>query len=104
MVQRMGGAGQRVSTPCAATPYLVFAAPDLRGGSRCSDPSLELDAIDAFAGSDRPLAWIDDDHAGCREWAQARPGPTLLVTAQPPTGITEAHVRLLLEWGAAPLG
>lgn len=43
-------------------------------------------------------------HAGCREWAQARPGPTLLVTAQPPTGITEAHVRLLLEWGAAPLG
>jgi len=79
----------------SSLPHLTFAA-----APGASSRHWKLDAIDAYAGSDRALAWIDDDHAGCRQWADARPGPTLLVTAQPPTGITEAHVRLLLEWGA----
>ncbi len=78
-------------------PHLSFAAPP---GS--SSRHWKLDAIDAYAGPDRALAWIDDDHAGCQAWAQARPGRTLLVTAQPPTGITSAHVQLLLGWAAAP--
>jgi hypothetical protein len=60
----------------------------------------KLDAIEAHVGPDRPLAWIDDDHAGCEPWAAQRPGPTLLVTAQPHEGITAAHVERLLTWAA----
>ena len=77
-------------------PYLSFAAVD---GS--APRHWKLDAIEAYAGRDRPLAWIDDDHADCRAWADARPGPTLLVTTDPPTGITADHVRELLDWAAA---
>jgi hypothetical protein len=78
-------------------PHLTFAAPP-EGSAR----HWKLDAIDAYAGPDRALAWIDDDHAGCQEWADARPGRTLLVTARPPTGITEEHVRRLLWWAGRP--
>jgi len=60
----------------------------------------KLDAIEAHVGADRPLAWVDDDHAGCEGWAEARPGPTLLVTARPHEGITAAHVEQLLTWAA----
>ena len=60
----------------------------------------KLDAIEAHVGPHRPLAWIDDDHASCAAWAEARPGPTLLVTAQPHEGITTAHVEQLLTWAA----
>jgi hypothetical protein len=60
----------------------------------------KLDAIEAYVGPDRPLAWIDDDHRGCEPWAAERPGPTLLVTANPPEGITAAHVEQLLAWAA----
>ena len=59
----------------------------------------KLASIDAFAGSLRPLAWIDDDHdERARAWAAARPGPTVLVTTEPATGITAAHVSELLSW------
>lgn len=59
----------------------------------------KLAAIDAFAGNDRPLAWIDDGHDhSCRAWATTRPGPTLLVGTEPALGITPAHVRTLLAW------
>ena len=60
----------------------------------------KLDAIEAHVGADRPLAWVDDDHAGCEAWAEARPGPTLLVTARPHEGITAVHVEKLLTWAA----
>ena len=33
------------------------------------DRHWKLNAIDAHAGTERPLAWIDDDHYGCEEWA-----------------------------------
>jgi len=63
----------------------------------------KLDAIDAYAGPDRPLAWIDDALAPeCYSWASARPGPTLLVRTEPATGITEAHVAELLRWAWRP--
>jgi hypothetical protein len=62
----------------------------------------KLDAIEAYAGPDRPLAWIDDDHdEGCRDWARERPGPTLLLTTEPPTGITQRHVAELEQWAHA---
>jgi hypothetical protein len=77
-------------------PYLTFA-----GSPGAGERHWKLDAIDAHAGPRRPVAWIDDDHAGCEEWARARPGPTLLVTADPAVGMTAAHVEDLLEWAAA---
>jgi hypothetical protein len=59
----------------------------------------KLEAIEAHVGPDRPVAWIDDDHDdGCHTWASQRPGPTLLVTADPHQGITAAHVEELLAW------
>lgn len=76
-------------------PYLRFSDSPGAGARHW-----KLDAIEAHAGPDRPLAWIDDDHAGCEEWAAARPGPTLLVTSPPHEGITAAHVELLLTWAA----
>jgi hypothetical protein len=65
------------------------------------DRHWKLDAIEAYAGPDRPLAWIDDDHTDCREWASQRPGPTLLLTTEPPTGITQRHVAELEHWARA---
>src|SRR4051794_5627212 len=66
-------------------PHIRFADAAPRGGH------WKLGGIDAFAGPDRPLAWLDDDHdAACRAWAAARPGPTLLVTTEPDLGLTDA--------------
>jgi hypothetical protein len=59
----------------------------------------KLAGIDAYAGPDRPLAWIDDHHDdACREWAAARRGPTLLVTTQPDVGLAPEHARALRGW------
>lgn len=59
----------------------------------------KLAAIDAHAGRERPLAWVDDalDDA-CHAWAAARPGPTLLVTTRPGTGLTEPQAQELAAW------
>jgi HAD domain in Swiss Army Knife RNA repair proteins len=65
----------------------------------------KLDAIDAFAGPRRPLAWVDDAHDdSCHAWAASRPGPTLLVVTDPAVGITDAHVLGLGEWAASLTG
>jgi hypothetical protein len=62
----------------------------------------KLASIDAFAGPDRPLAWVDDAHdATCEAWAAQRPGPTKLVATQPAVGLTAGHVDELLRWRAA---
>ena len=62
----------------------------------------KVDAIDAFAGRARPLAWVDDRHDDrARAWAAARPGPTLLVGTDPAVGFTRAHARELEVWAAA---
>jgi hypothetical protein len=59
----------------------------------------KLDAIDCYAGPDRPVAWIDDAHdQRCDSWAAARRAPTLLVSTDPATGLTEQHVDELLAW------
>jgi hypothetical protein len=78
-------------------PYLRFD-----GAARFGSAHWKLGPIDAYAGPDRPLAWIDDSlSADCREWAARRPGPTLLVQTQPDVGMTDDHVRELLAWAAS---
>jgi hypothetical protein len=68
------------------------------------DAHWKLPAIDAYAGAERSLAWIDDAlDDRCRAWARARPGATLLVDTAPATGLCEDHVTRLLTW-AAPTG
>ena len=67
-----------------------------------ASPHWKLAGIDAFAGPDRPLAWIDDQHDhACREWAAARRGPTLLVTTEPTLGLTPEHASALRGWAKA---
>jgi hypothetical protein len=62
----------------------------------------KLDAIESFAGPERPLAWIDDAfNDACHEWAGARTGPTLLVQTEPASGLTEREAVLLREWAVA---
>jgi hypothetical protein len=74
-------------------------------GPATASPHWKLTAIDAFAGPDRPLAWIDDNHGiACEEWASLRPGPTLLVSTQPHVGMTPAHAEMLRSWAAELAG
>jgi hypothetical protein len=59
----------------------------------------KLDAIDAYTGPRRPLAWIDDAFdERCDAWAAARPGPTLLVRTDPAVGLVQTHVQALTDW------
>jgi hypothetical protein len=82
----------------AGLPHIAFAPASSEGPDR----HWKLDAIDAFAGVDRPLAWIDDAHdESCAAWAAARPAPTLLVATEPATGLSAAHVERLSSWAAA---
>jgi len=61
----------------------------------------KLGAIDAYAGPQRPLAWIDDAfNDACHRWADERQGPTKLVTTQPSTGLQQAHADELFAWAA----
>jgi hypothetical protein len=81
-------------------PYLSFE--HTPAGGR---PHWKLPAIDAYAGHDRPVAWIDDAHDDeSRAWAQDRTGPTLLVDTDPAVGITTAHVRRLSRWAEEVAG
>jgi hypothetical protein len=77
-------------------PFVRFA------GAPALDAHWKLAGITAFAGPDRPVAWIDDAHdADCRAWAAARPGPTLLVSTEPDVGLTEAQGEALRRWARA---
>jgi hypothetical protein len=61
----------------------------------------KLRGIEAYAGAERPLAWVDDAHdPTCREWARRRPGPTLLVATDSAVGLTEEHADQLRRWAA----
>ena len=62
----------------------------------------KLAAIEAYAGPERALAWVDDAlNAACRAWAAARAAPTLLVETQPEVGLAGEHVAVLREWAGA---
>jgi HAD domain in Swiss Army Knife RNA repair proteins len=69
----------------------------------------KLAAIDEHAGTDRPLAWIDDAfNDACHAWAAQRGAPTLLVATDPATGLQDEHAARLRTWArrlprAAPL-
>ncbi len=62
----------------------------------------KLAAIEAYAGPERPLAWVDDAlNDACRTWAGARPAPTLLVETEPAVGLAGEHVTQLTAWARA---
>jgi hypothetical protein len=78
-------------------PHLHFP----HGPERTTLGHWKLEAIDAHAGRDRPLAWVDDAlNAACDAWAAARPGPTLLISTEPAVGLTAGHVAELERWAA----
>ena len=78
--------------PCLTFGDLVQAGP----------AHWKLQAIDRYAGPDRPAAWIDDSFDDtCHVWARERPGPTLLVRTEPATGMTDAEVERLRAWAEA---
>jgi len=65
----------------------------------------KLGAIDAYAGPERPLAWVDDDlDERCEAWAAARPGPTHLERTRPATGLTGDGARRLRRFALATSG
>jgi hypothetical protein len=69
------------------------------GGANTPRAHWKIDAIDAYAGPLRPLAWLDDAfNDACHEWAKARRGPTLLVQTAPHAGLTEREAAQLTEW------
>ncbi len=82
----------------AGLAHLTFADP----GPPASAPRhWKLEAIDAWAGPSRPLAWIDDAFDdSCRAWAADRRGPTLLVATDPAVGVTPRDVSRLRAWAA----
>ncbi len=81
----------------ARLPFLRFSR-EVGGRSPHGLAHWKLEAIDAYAGA-RALAWVDDalDDA-CREWAEARAAPTLLVQTSPQHGLGEQEAALLSRW------
>jgi hypothetical protein len=80
------------------TPFLSFDRNPGRGHGHW-----KLPAIDAYAGPDRPIAWIDDAHdEACHAWAAARRAPTLLVATAPASGLTAEHAARLRAWADGP--
>ena len=48
------------------------------------------------------MAWIDDAHDDtCDEWADSRPGTTLLIATDPALGLTDVEAETLLEWAGS---
>ncbi|MFM9023409.1 MAG: hypothetical protein ACKOK7_06675, partial [Solirubrobacterales bacterium] len=75
-------------------PYLSFDRNPGRGHAHW-----KLAAIDAHAGPERPLAWIDDAfNDACHDWARLRPGPTRVVTTAPAAGRGDSPARALRAW------
>jgi hypothetical protein len=75
-------------------PYVVFDPGGVQARAHW-----KLAGIDRHVEPSRPLAWLDDAHDdGCRAWAAARPGPTLLVTTKPAVGLTGSEVAELVAW------
>ena len=77
----------------AGRPYLQFARAVGKANAHW-----KLEAIETHAAG-RALAWVDDAlNEECREWAQQRSAPTLLVETAPEHGLTAAHTETLLNW------
>ena len=81
----------------ADIPHLSFEHNPGRGHGHW-----KLAAIDAYAGPDRPLVWVDDAlDERCHAWARARPGPTLLVSTDPAVGFSDDQAATLRAWRLA---
>jgi hypothetical protein len=77
-----------------ALPHVPFDELDRPASARW-----KLVGIDTYAGTSRPLAWVDDAHdERCAAWAAARAAPTLLISTEPAVGLTDAHVAELRAW------
>jgi len=84
-------------------PYLIGVREDLPVinfpvAAEFGNAHWKLTALETYAVG-RPLAWIDDNlNEQCREWAAARPEPTLLVLTECDRGIEEGHVEAMCAW------
>ena len=84
---------QILGLPFRELPCLTFDGRAMFGSSHW-----KLGAIEAYAGQ-RPAAWIDDNvEDACRDWADGRTAPTLLIETDPAVGITADHVEELIDW------
>jgi hypothetical protein len=62
----------------------------------------KIEAIAEYAGSERPVAWIDDClNEDCYAWAERRPAPTLLIPTRSSEGMCDRHVDELITWADA---
>lgn len=78
----------------AGLPFLSFSRDPGR-----ADAHWKLAAIDAYAGPQRPLAWINDaPDTACDAWSVRRGAPTLLLTTTSAAGLSAAHVDELEAW------
>jgi hypothetical protein len=85
----------------AGLPHLTFPGP---GPDASAARHWKLEAIEAYAGPTRPLAWIDDVFDdSCHAWARMRSGPTKLVLTEPAIGLTAEQARGLEEWARSVL-
>ena len=83
----------------AGLPHLTFEGAE-NGGRHW-----KLDAVEAYAGPDRPLAWIDDAFdESCHRWAADRAGPTELVLTDPAVGLTAGQAAELQRWARSLAG
>ncbi len=77
-------------------PYVSFDRVRVKDGRHAH---WKLAAIDAWAGTERPVAWVDDGlDSSTAAWAAARPGPTHLEATAPACGLTAAHAGRLAAW------
>jgi hypothetical protein len=93
----IGAAGASLAGAIGAAGASLAGAIGAAGASLAGH--WKLDAIDAYCGPERAVAWVDDvlDDA-CERWAADRVGPTLLVRTQPWEGLTAAQVLALRAW------
>lgn len=81
-------------------PFVALSA--ARGPGHGVAGHWKLGAIDAFAGPDRALAWVDDAFdPACFSWAAARSAPTLLVGCDPAVGLGGEGEESLLRFAAS---
>jgi HAD domain in Swiss Army Knife RNA repair proteins len=82
----------------AELPFLSFDANPGRGHAHW-----KLAAIEAYAGPERAVAWVDDAlNDACHVWAAERAAPTLLLETLPEVGLEDRHVSMLKEWARQP--
>jgi len=82
-------------------PHLIGVGPlpHLSFGPASTAGHWKLDGIDAYAGAQRPLAWVDDDfNDACHAWAARRVAPTLLQKSDPAIGLDDGVADRLRSW------